>query len=96
MYRITRSIGARLDALAGPQGVAGVAPILAFQSVADGTVSTEAVVEALFRRLAPGGHALVLFDLNRFTAALSLMLPSPVNRASSSSRGRRCRSTSRC
>ena len=76
MYRITRSIGARLDALAGPQGLAGVAPILAFQSVADGTVSTAAVVDTLFRRLAPGGHALVLFDINRYAAALSLMLPS--------------------
>jgi alpha-beta hydrolase superfamily lysophospholipase len=75
MYRITRSIRARLDALAGPQGVAGVAPILAFQSVADGTVSTQAVVDTLFRRLAPGGHALVLFDINRYAAALSLMRP---------------------
>ncbi|MCU0231761.1 MAG: lysophospholipase [Acidobacteria bacterium] len=75
MFRITRSIRARLDALAGPQGVAGIAPILAFQSVADGTVSTAAVVDALFRRLAPGGHALVLFDVNRFSAALSLMQP---------------------
>ena len=75
MYRITRSIRARLDALAGPQGVAGVAPILAFQSVADGTVSTQAVVDTLFRRLAPGGHALVLFDVNRHAAALSLMRP---------------------
>lgn len=76
MFRVTRSIGARLDALAGPRGVAGIAPILAFQSVADGTVSTRAVVDALFRRLAPGGHALVLFDINRYSAALSLMLPS--------------------
>jgi alpha-beta hydrolase superfamily lysophospholipase len=75
MYKITRSIGRRLDALAGTQGVGSVAPILAFQSVADGTVSTEAVVDALFRRLAPGGHALVLFDINRFTVALSLMRP---------------------
>ncbi len=76
MYKITRSIRTRLEALAGPHGVAGVAPILAFQSVADGTVSTEAVVDALFRRLAPEGHALVLFDINRFTASLALMLPS--------------------
>jgi alpha-beta hydrolase superfamily lysophospholipase len=75
MYRITRSIRARLDALAGPQGVAGVAPILAFQSVADGTISAPAVVDTLLRRLAPAGHALVVFDINRHAAALSLMRP---------------------
>jgi len=56
-----------------PAGGRRVAPILAFQSVADGTVSTAAVVDTLFGRLAPGGHALVLFDINRYAAALSLM-----------------------
>ena len=40
-------------------------PILAFQSVADATVSAPAVVNALFRRLAPEGHEIVFFDINR-------------------------------
>jgi hypothetical protein len=49
--------------------------ILAFQSVADATVSTPAVVNALFRRLAPEGHALVFFDINRYAEAEPLFDP---------------------
>jgi hypothetical protein len=40
-------------------------PILAFQSVVDDTVSTRAVVAALFAHLPANGSELVLFDLNR-------------------------------
>ena len=50
-------------------------PILAFQSVADATVSTPAVIDALLRRLAPQGHALVLFDINRYADAAELFAP---------------------
>lgn len=40
-------------------------PILAFQSVLDGTVSTSAVVRNLFDPLPANGSELVLFDINR-------------------------------
>lgn len=40
-------------------------PILAFQSVLDGTVSTPAVVRGLFDQLPANGSELVLFDINR-------------------------------
>ena len=40
-------------------------PILAFQSVLDGTVSTPAVVRQLFEQLPANGSELVLFDINR-------------------------------
>lgn len=40
-------------------------PILAFQSVLDGTVSTRAVVRNLFDQLPANGSELVLFDINR-------------------------------
>jgi len=50
-------------------GVPGFPPVLAFQSVADATVSTPAVVERFMRHLAAGGHRLVLFDVNRQAAA---------------------------
>lgn len=40
-------------------------PILAFQSVLDGTVSTTAVVRNLFDPLPANGSELVLFDINR-------------------------------
>ena len=39
--------------------------MLAFQSVADATVSAGAVIDALFDKLAPEGHAVVAFDINR-------------------------------
>ena len=40
-------------------------PVLAFQSVLDGTVSTPAVVRNLFEQLPANGSELVLFDINR-------------------------------
>jgi len=65
MHQLTQRIRERIDALDRGSGVAGMAPGLAFQSVADATVSARAVVETLFARLAPEGHALVAFDVNR-------------------------------
>ena len=41
--------------------------MLAFQSLVDATVSTSAVVHALFDQLADNGSALVLFDINRLS-----------------------------
>jgi esterase/lipase len=75
IYRLTQVIGQQLDALGNSGPVAGVPRILAFQSVGDATVSTLAVINALFRRLAPEGHRLVLFDLNRHAEAEPLFLP---------------------
>lgn len=40
-------------------------PVLTFQSVMDSTVSTQAVVESLYRYLGPNGSELVLFDINQ-------------------------------
>lgn len=51
VYEVTRVIDERIAALAGPEGVKGLPPILAFQSVADATVSAPAVVDILFRTL---------------------------------------------
>ena len=42
-----------------------IAPVLAFQSVVDTTVSSPAVVHDLFDHLPPGKSELVAFDLNR-------------------------------
>lgn len=78
VYRLTVKLQADLDALAGPQGVSGLPPILAFQSVADATVSTPALVKSLFERLAPEGHQLVLFDINRFAPVFQFLDPAMV------------------
>ena len=69
-YRLTRRIAAQLDALSGGDALRGMPPVLAFQSVADATVSTPAVVDGLLRRLPPGGHHVVLFDINRHSDAM--------------------------
>lgn len=47
--------------------LASLPPILTFHSVLDFTVSTRALVNALYARLPPNGSDLVLFDLNRAT-----------------------------
>ena len=44
-----------------------LAPILTFQSVVDFTVSTRAIVNALYLNLPANGSELVLFDINRNT-----------------------------
>ncbi|MFG1397128.1 alpha/beta hydrolase [Roseixanthobacter pseudopolyaromaticivorans] len=43
----------------------GLAPVLAFQSILDHTVSTKAVIDLLFATLPANGSELVLFDVNR-------------------------------
>jgi alpha-beta hydrolase superfamily lysophospholipase len=75
VYALTMTIHSQL-ASGASQGVKGLPPILAFQSMADATVSTPAVIDTLFRKLAPEGHALVLFDINRRADAEPLLLPS--------------------
>lgn len=48
-----------------------------FQSAVDATVSTDAVVDNLLKYLAPEGHELVLFDLNRRDVTSSLIIADP-------------------
>jgi hypothetical protein len=55
--------------------VTGLPPVLAFQSVADATVSTAAVVDELFAKLTPEGHSLVAFDINRDPELEPLLTP---------------------
>lgn len=73
VHRLTRSVGSRLARLERSGRMAGFPPTLVFKSEADATVSTSAVVTQLLGRLAPEGHELVLFDVNR-AAAKSILL----------------------
>ena len=75
IYQLTRSIGARLTQLGKSGPVTGLPRILAFQSAADATVSTPAVVNSLLGRLAAEGHELVLFDINRHADVAPFFLP---------------------
>jgi alpha-beta hydrolase superfamily lysophospholipase len=64
-YRLTGEIASDFDALASAGQLAAFPPVLTFQSGVDSTVSTPAVIQGLMGRLAPNGHELVLFDLNK-------------------------------
>ncbi len=66
-YALTMQVQDRLSRLAREGKLQPLAPVLAFQSVLDATVSAHAVVDALFGQLPENGSELVLFDINRHT-----------------------------
>ena len=76
-YEITREIQSRITKLEPGGALVGFPPILAFQSVADATVTAPALVTGLFVRLPGSGHELVLFDINRFTDVEPLLRQDP-------------------
>jgi alpha-beta hydrolase superfamily lysophospholipase len=75
IYQLTRRIRAQVAALDRPGGVRGLPPLLTFQSAADATVSATALLDSLYAKLAPEGHALVVFDINRDPDLEPLMNP---------------------
>jgi alpha-beta hydrolase superfamily lysophospholipase len=77
IYLLTQNIAQRISRLAGPNGARGFPPTLAFQSVVDATVPPATVIDNLFTNLAPEGHQLVLFDVNRNTEAEPLLKSDP-------------------
>lgn len=64
-HRLTRALQARLMRYAGEGRLGDLPPIITFQSVMDFTVSTRAILTALYAHLPENGSELVLFDLNR-------------------------------
>jgi alpha-beta hydrolase superfamily lysophospholipase len=64
---LTRAVHADLDRATSNGRLAGMPPILTFQSIVDATVSTPAVVHTLYDRLPPNGSELVLFDVNHLS-----------------------------
>jgi alpha-beta hydrolase superfamily lysophospholipase len=64
-HRLTAALQAQIDRLAATRRLDALPPVLTFQSVVDATVSTPAVLDALYARLPERGHEVVLFDLNR-------------------------------
>ena len=73
VHRLTSRIRDDIDVLGARGELAELPPILAFQSVADATVSVSAVVETLFAKLPQGEHELVMFDINRLRALQPLI-----------------------
>ncbi|MFG1419830.1 alpha/beta hydrolase [Xanthobacter sp. V0B-10] len=85
-FLLTQALQANINRHLRDGRLAGLAPVLTFQSVLDHTVSTRAVIETLHARLEDNGSELVLFDINRDThfeqllnaradTALSRLLP---------------------
>jgi hypothetical protein len=62
---VARKLQERIAAHASDGLLGELPPILTFQSVVDFTVSTRAIVNALYANLPANGSELVLFDLNR-------------------------------
>jgi alpha-beta hydrolase superfamily lysophospholipase len=77
VYRLTREIQRRFTALDATDALQRMPPVLAVQSAVDATVSTPALVQGLFARLPPGGHELVLFDINRRSGIEPLLNTDP-------------------
>jgi len=65
--QVARALQDQINQYASDGRLAGLAPVLTFQSVVDFTVSTRAIVNALYVNLPANGSELVLFDLNRST-----------------------------
>ena len=64
-YLLTKALQQQIVQDAQTMRLHDLPPVLTFQSVMDSTVSTQAVVESLYRYLGPNGSELVLFDINQ-------------------------------
>ena len=64
-YRLTDALQKQISLYERQDQLAGLPPILTFQSIIDFTVSTPAVLSALYAHLPSNGSEIVLFDVNR-------------------------------
>ena len=64
-YRLTQALQQRIARYAREGKLEQLPPILTFQSLVDFTVSTRAIISALYSHLPANGSELVLFDVNR-------------------------------
>jgi alpha-beta hydrolase superfamily lysophospholipase len=75
VYRLTSEIQSRIGSLDEAGKLSGFPPLLAFQSIVDGTVSAPDLIAGLFDRLPSGERELVLFDINRAARFKPLLRP---------------------
>jgi alpha-beta hydrolase superfamily lysophospholipase len=75
IYELTQEIEAQMARLRAKGPVHGFPRTLVFQSVADATVSPVAIIEIFMSHLAPEGHEVVAFDINRYADAGPLLRP---------------------
>ncbi|WP_237214202.1 alpha/beta hydrolase [Falsiroseomonas oryziterrae] len=77
-HLLTAALQDQTRRLAAANRLSALPPVLTFQSVVDSTVSTRAVVDALYARLPENGSELVLFDVNRNARLGPLLSPAAV------------------
>ncbi len=77
VHRMTRSVAARVRALAANGPIQAFPPTLLLLTTVDATVSPDAVADQLLKRLAPEGHELILYDINRFAIKSPLLVADP-------------------
>jgi len=75
---VARALQEQIAQLAREGRLSELPPIQTFQSVVDFTVSTSAIVDALYSKLPANGSELVVFDLNRLVKFGPLLRPSAV------------------
>ena len=75
-YRLTDALQAQIQRLGRDGKLATMPPVLTFQSVIDFTVSTPAILVALYSFLPDNGSEIVLFDVNRTVKFGPLLRPS--------------------
>lgn len=78
-WLLTSALQSQLHRQAASGQLASLPPLLTFQSVADATVSTPAVVRGLYDLLPDNGSELVLFDVNRSLRLAPLMRSSSLH-----------------
>lgn len=74
-FRLTQELQGQVRRLSRAGRLGGMAPVLAFQSLMDFTVSTQALVDDFFNLLPANGSELVIFDRNRGTKLSFLLRP---------------------
>ncbi len=78
-YLLTDSLQEQIYKDSKDKKLDALPPILTFQSVVDFTVSTRAIITALYNLLPANGSELVLFDINRTTNVELLLRPSTIS-----------------
>ncbi|MFC7476448.1 alpha/beta hydrolase [Dankookia sp. GCM10030260] len=74
-WRLTAALQDQLRRMGAAARLDALPPILTFQSAVDATVSTPAVLSALFAQLPANGSEIVLFDINRNAKLGPLLRP---------------------
>lgn len=74
-WRLTTTMTSQIERIAAAGRSADLPPLLTFHSLVDATVSTPAVVHALYDVIADNRSELVLFDINRSSGLVPFIQP---------------------